>query len=48
MLTKKEPYKPSKEYLFLDQKRHLKMVERIRKNITKFDLKPDELGFASS
>jgi transposase len=48
MLTKKEPYKPSKEYLFLDQKRHLKMVERIRKNITKFDLKPDELGFATS
>jgi transposase len=48
MLTKKEPYKPSKEYLFLDQKRHLKMVTRIRKNITKFDLKPEDLGFVTN
>lgn len=47
MITKKEQYKPSKEYLFLDQKRHLKMVTRIRKQIVKFDIKPEQLGIAT-
>jgi len=45
MITKKVPYSPPKEYLFLDQKRKLKMVSRIKKNIAKFDLKPEEIGF---
>lgn len=44
MVTKKEPYNPPEEYLFLDQKRKLGLVKRIRKNITKFDITPDELG----
>ncbi len=48
MITKKEEYKPPTEYLFLDQKRKLKLVARIKKNISKFELKPDELGFAIS
>jgi transposase len=34
----------SSEYLFLDQKRKLKMVERIKKNITKFDFKHEDFG----
>jgi transposase len=45
MATKKVPYQPPKEYLFLDQKRKMKLVTRIKKNIAKFDIKPDEIGF---
>jgi transposase len=48
MLSKKIPYQPAKEYLFLDQKRQLKLVTRIRKQITKFDFKPEQLGFATN
>jgi len=45
MVTKQVPYTPPNEYLFLDQKRKLKMVSRIKKNITKFDIKPEDVGF---
>jgi transposase len=45
MLVKGVPYNPPAEYLFLDQKRKMKLVSRIRKNITKFDLKPEDVGF---
>lgn len=48
MVTKKVPYTPAKEYLFLDQKRKLRIVSRIRKNIAKFDLNMQELGFDNS
>lgn len=47
MITKKEPYNPPEEYLFLDQKRKLGLVKRIRKNIAKFEITPDDLGFAT-
>ena len=46
MITHKVAYKPT-EYLFLDQKRKQKLVERIKKNITKFDLKPADFNFAT-
>ena len=45
MITKKIPYTPPLQYLFLDQKRKLKLVARIRKSITKFEIKPEQLGF---
>lgn len=45
MLAKGVPYNPPAEYLFLDQKRKMQLVSRIRKNITKFDLKPEDVGF---
>ncbi len=48
MVTKKVPYIPAKEYLFLDQKRKLRIVSRIKKNIAKFDLNPDDIGFGNS
>ena len=48
MVTKKVPYSPPREYLFLDQKRKLIMVSRIKKNIHKFNLKPEDIGFANS
>ena len=48
MLVNGEPYKPPIEYLFLDQKRKMRLVKRIKKTITKFDLKPEEVGFRNS
>ena len=48
MMVKKTQYKSDKEYLFLDQKRQMKLVSRIRKQIAKFDFKPEQLGFATS
>ena len=46
MLSKGEEYKPPTEYLFLDQKRKMKLVSNIRKKIVKFELKPEEVGFS--
>ena len=48
MATKKIPYQPEKEYLFLDQRRRLKLVSRMRKQIVKFDFKPEQLGFVTN
>jgi len=48
MLAKEIPYYPPSDYLFLDQKRKLKLVSRIKKSIAKFDLKPEELGIRSA
>ncbi len=48
MIVKRIPYKPPTEYLFLSQKRKPKLVTRIKKQIAKFDLKPDDVGFASA
>ena len=48
MVTKKAQYSPPVEYMFLDEKRKLKLVQRIRKNIIKFDIKPDEVGFVTT
>ena len=45
MLSKGEEYKPPTEYLFLDQKRKMKLVNNIRKKIAKFELKLEEVGF---
>jgi transposase len=45
MITKKVPYNPPQEYLFLDQKR--KQIAMVRKKITKFGINPDELGIFS-
>lgn len=48
MASKKVQYLPEKEYLFLDQKRQQKLVIRIRKQIAKFDFKPEQLGFVTN
>lgn len=48
MVTKKVPYCPPSEYLFLDQKRKMRLVSRIKKNIAKFDIKPEDIGFGNS
>jgi transposase len=48
MITKKVQYNPPTEYLFLDQKRKQKVLQKIKKNIAKFDLKPEDIGFTNS
>lgn len=48
MVAKGTPYHNPKEYLFLDQKRKLGLVKRIQKQITKFELKAEELGFVTN
>lgn len=48
MITKGIQYNPLMEYLFLDQKIKLSMVTKIKKSIAKFELKPDDLGFADA
>jgi transposase len=47
MAVNKAPYLPDKEYLYLDQKRQMKLVTRIRKQIVKFDFRPEQLGFVT-
>lgn len=48
MVTKGMPYRPPTEYLFLDQKRKMKLVSGIKKKIAKLDLKPEDLGFVNT
>ncbi len=48
MVTKGDSYHNPTEYLYLDQKRKMGLVKRIQKQIAKFELKPEELGFATN
>lgn len=48
MITKQQPYNPPTQYLFLDQKRKLGLVKRIRKQMDKFNIKPEEVGFTTN
>lgn len=48
MVVKKVPYQTDKVYLFLEQKRKLGIVKRIQKQITKFDIKQEDLAFGST
>jgi transposase len=46
MVVKNVPYINPEGYLFLDQKRKLGLAKRIRTQIAKFDLKPEDVGFS--
>lgn len=48
MLAKGIPYNPPTQYLYLDEKRKLGIVKRIQKQITKFEIKPEQLGFSTT
>ncbi len=48
MISKKVAYTPPTEYLFLDQKRKMKVIDKIKKNIAKLELKPEDVGFATA
>jgi len=48
MVTKGTRYMNPEGYLFLDQKRKLGLVKRIKKQIAKFEISNEDLGFATS
>ncbi len=48
MVVKQVPYNPPTAYLFLDQKRKLGLVKRIKKQMAKFDIKADDIGLGNS
>jgi hypothetical protein len=48
MLVKGQNYSPPTQYLFLDEKKKLKMVKRIQKQITKFGLTNEDIDFVTS
>ena len=48
MLVKGQNYNPPTQYLFLDEKRKMGMVERIQKQITKFGLTNEDLSFITN
>lgn len=45
MISKKLPYTPPTQYLFLDQKRRIRVIEKMKRNIAKLELKPEDVGF---
>lgn len=47
MVVNQTEYINPEGYLFLDQKRKLGLVKRIKKQIDKFGLNPDDLGFST-
>jgi len=46
MITKKEQYNPTNQYVFLDEKR--RAIAQLRKKISKFGIDPNELGIFSN
>ena len=48
IVVKNEPYHNPSGYLFLDEKRKLGLAKRIRKQIDKFALTKDDLGFVNT
>jgi hypothetical protein len=47
MISKRVAYTLPTEYLFLDQKRKAKLIDKIKKNIAKLELKPEDVGFVT-
>ncbi len=47
MIFKKIAYTPPTQYLFLDQKRKIRVIEKMKRNIAKLNLKPEEVGFVT-
>ena len=45
MLANDQSYNPPTQYMFLDEKRRLGLVKRLQKQITKFEIKPEQLEF---
>lgn len=48
MIVKKQPYTPPTQYLFLDQKRKMGLIKKMKKQIDKFEITGDDLGIVTS
>lgn len=46
MVVKKQPYNPPAQYLFLDQKRKMGLIKKMKKQIDKFEITGSDLGIA--
>ena len=44
MIVKRQSYNPPTQYLFLDQKRKMGLIKKMKKQITKFEITGEELG----
>jgi len=47
MLVKGQNYNPPSQYIFLDEKRRMGLVKRIQKQISKFEIQPEQLKFTN-
>lgn len=48
MVVKHLPYNPPTEYIFVAQKKKQRLIARIKKQVAKFEIKPQDVGFAMS
>jgi transposase len=48
MVVKKQPYQPPTQYLFLDQKRKMGLIKKIKKQINKFEITGQDLGIVTT
>jgi transposase len=48
MIVNGQSYNPPTQYMYLDEKRRLGLVKRLKKQITKFEIKPEQLGFITT
>ena len=48
MVVKKQPYNPPTEYLFLDQRRKMGLINKMKKQINKFEITGEELGIVKT
>ncbi len=48
MIYKGVQYKAPNEYLFLDQKRKMNVIQKIKKSIAKLEIKPEDLEFVTA
>ena len=44
MIVKRQPYNPPTQYLFLDQKRKMGLIKKMKKQISKFEISSEDLG----
>lgn len=44
MIVKRQPYHPPTQYLFLDQKRKMGLIKKMKKQITKFEITGYDIG----
>src|SRR6187431_1065290 len=44
MIVKKQPYQPPTQYLFLDKKRKMGLIKKMKKQINKFEITGNDLG----
>jgi len=48
MIVKKQPYQPPTQYLFLDQKRKMGLIKKMKMQINKFEITGEDLGIVTT